>query len=150
MTWITHSLQVKNDIVEADPKEAGLRKILNFGHTIGHAIESYYLNTDRHLRHGEAIAIGMIAEAYLSREKTGLSETEMADLISYINSTFQPTEVSESDFDEIVQLALQDKKNSNAQIKSVLLESIGNAVYDVVIDGNDIANALQFFNTQIK
>src|SRR5690606_6292235 len=61
---IEKSVSIKREVVEKDPKEDGLRTILNFGHTVGHAVESFYLDTDRHLLHGEAIAVGMIAEAY--------------------------------------------------------------------------------------
>ena len=67
--WIKRSVSIKKDIVEQDPTEKGLRKILNFGHTIGHAIESYYLNRGLPLKHGEAVAIGMITETFLSVQK---------------------------------------------------------------------------------
>jgi 3-dehydroquinate synthase len=144
--WIAHSLLIKNRIVEADPKEAGERKLLNFGHTIGHAIESFYLDSDRHLRHGEAIAIGMIAEAFLSKEKTGLSDQELDEITEHIRRVYPLKSIPESDFPAIQQLALQDKKNSEAQIKCVLLEATGSAVYDVVIDADDIEVALKYYN----
>jgi 3-dehydroquinate synthase len=67
----------KREVVEKDPKEAGLRKILNFGHTIGHAFESFYLDTDKHLLHGEAIAVGMVCEAFLSHKKSGLPKEDL-------------------------------------------------------------------------
>ncbi len=73
-----HSVDIKNKVVQEDPKEQGLRKILNFGHTIGHAIESFYLeNGDRKLLHGEAIAVGMICEAFISTKKCTLSYKEL-------------------------------------------------------------------------
>ena len=76
MDWepiIRNSVRIKGEVVEADPKEQGYRKILNFGHTIGHAMESYYLNQPgKKLLHGEAIAMGMVCEACLSTQKTGL------------------------------------------------------------------------------
>ena len=144
--WIAHSLAIKNRIVEADPKEAGERKLLNFGHTIGHAIESFYLDSDRHLRHGEAVAIGMIAETFLSTKKTGLSEQDADAIIQHIQRVYPWVQIPESDFCDIQKLALQDKKNNDAQIKCVLLKATGSAAYDVVIDADDIEVALKYYN----
>lgn len=147
---IESSLKIKNSIVEADPREAGERKFLNFGHTIGHAVESFYLDTERHLRHGEAIAIGMIAEAYLSAKKLELPLAEVADLAGYIASIYQPAPIYTDDFEAIVRLTLQDKKNTGQQVNCVLLKSIGHPVYDVVIDEEEIIAALKYYNNQIK
>ncbi|WP_316930598.1 3-dehydroquinate synthase family protein [Sphingobacterium sp. IITKGP-BTPF85] len=80
---VRHSVGVKNTVITQDPTEKGLRKILNFGHTIGHAIEGYSLLHDEHsLLHGEAIAVGMICEGYLSHKLNGLSLEELEDLIT--------------------------------------------------------------------
>ena len=144
--WIAHSLAIKNRFVTTDPKEAGERKLLNFGHTIGHAIESFYLGSDRHLRHGEAIAIGMIAETFLSTQRTGLSKQDADAIIQHIRRVYPLNQIPESDFTEIQHLALHDKKNNDAQIKCVLLETTGSAVYDVIIDADDIAESLNYYN----
>src|SRR5690606_4851713 len=86
---IHRSVQIKNEVVTADPKEAGLRKILNFGHTIGHAIETWSLDNDGSpLLHGEAIAVGMICEAFLSRRHNGLSEAALNEVVSHLRAVF--------------------------------------------------------------
>ena len=150
LPWIESSLEIKNAIVEADPKEAGERKVLNFGHTIGHAIESFYLDTDKHLRHGEAIAVGMIAEAELSAQKLGMPVAEVEDMSNYIASIYKLEPIDTNDFDGIVQLTFQDKKNTSHQVNCVLLESIGQAVYDIVINEKEIISALQYYNDFLK
>jgi 3-dehydroquinate synthase len=85
---IYDSVLIKNKVVLQDPTEQNLRKILNFGHTLGHAIESYFLESETHetLLHGEAIAIGMILEAYLSHKLSGLSEVELTDIKTKLHS----------------------------------------------------------------
>ena len=87
---IYDSVVIKNNIVSEDPTEKGLRKILNFGHTLGHAIESYFLqNADKSpLLHGEAIAIGMILESYISHKQLGLSNEDLTEISSGILKTF--------------------------------------------------------------
>ena len=150
LQWIESSLEIKNNIVEEDPKEAGVRKLLNFGHTIGHAIESHYLDSEFHLRHGEAIAIGMISEAFLSTIRTGLSEKELLDITDYLISIYGWRNINENDFEEIVRLTIQDKKNTNNQVNCVLLESIGRAVYDVVINEEEIISSLAYYNSLSK
>lgn len=150
LSWIESSLNIKNRIVEADPREKGERKLLNFGHTIGHAIESFYLNSKNHLRHGEAIAIGMITEAYLSNLKTGLSDNDLDEITRYLNEIYEPGEINMKDIEAIVELALQDKKNDGLRIKCVLLNQIGGAEYDVEINADDIRSAIEYHNSQIK
>jgi len=71
-------------VVHTDPKESGFRKILNFGHTIGHAMETFYLDSEKHLLHGEAIAAGMICEAWLSQQKCGLNQSELDTIVKTI------------------------------------------------------------------
>ena len=87
---IFHSVGIKNEVVKKDPRENGLRKILNFGHTLGHAIESYCLSSEHHssLLHGEAIAIGMIMEAFLSAELLGLPMDECGEIKSIFDSIY--------------------------------------------------------------
>ena len=86
---VYRSVEIKNEIVKADPKEHGIRKALNFGHTIGHAIETNSLLNDGHpLTHGEAIAIGMVCEAYLSYKKTGLGEEELTEITNVFSRLY--------------------------------------------------------------
>ena len=81
---IGHSVAIKRDIVEQDPHERGIRKALNFGHTIGHAVESYFLHRDERLFHGEAVAIGMIAESWISQQNRDLKQEELDEIAEWI------------------------------------------------------------------
>jgi len=140
------SVEIKAKVVEADPQEAGLRKILNFGHTIGHAVETNFLeNTERKLLHGEAIAIGMIAEAWLSKHKGFISETELEPIVSYIVSLYGKPLIATDEIVKIVPLTLQDKKNSFGKVKFSLLEKVGKCTFDIEISTNEMVQSLQYY-----
>jgi 3-dehydroquinate synthase len=127
---IRHSLGIKAQIVAADPLERGPRKALNFGHTLGHAIESYFLESGQPLTHGEAIAAGMICEAWLSCEAGLLSEAEYQQVSAFIRRFFPPVELaSQRDFNLYFR-TLQDKKNSGSHVRYVLLDGIGRVRLD--------------------
>ena len=143
---IFHSIQIKNGIVAADPYENGIRKMLNFGHTIGHAIESASLKTKKPLLHGEAIAIGMICEAYLSRKILGLKSEELDEITSFIVSIFHPKPLKIS-AKQLITLMKQDKKNKDAEINFTLLSSIGKAEINNSCEEDIVEEALNFFNT---
>ncbi|MCG2461344.1 3-dehydroquinate synthase [Flavobacteriaceae bacterium F89] len=133
--FIHDSVVIKNQVVLQDPTEQNLRKTLNFGHTLGHAIESYFLASESHetLLHGEAIAAGMILEAYLSQQLTGLSQTELDEIKGTFAKRYPKVDFSEDDIFNILGLLKFDKKNSHGNINFVLLESIGEAVLDIRI-----------------
>jgi 3-dehydroquinate synthase len=143
--WIPNSVKIKKAVVEEDPHEKGLRKILNFGHTIGHAVESFYLGTDKALKHGEAIAIGMIAEIYLSVKNCELTQATANNIISYLLKTFPVQIIKEQEVSEIVKLASHDKKNKAGRINAVLLNDIGNPTIDSVITEDEIQEALNYY-----
>ncbi|MDA0196453.1 MAG: 3-dehydroquinate synthase [Bacteroidetes bacterium] len=144
---IGHSVAVKEDIVAGDPFEKGQRKLLNFGHTIGHAIESTYLDRgEERLLHGEAIAIGMICESYLSKKKSGLQETELNEIVSYINRIFGLPQLDKEAFEEMVELISQDKKNQGKVINCTLLKTIGEGVVNIPISTGDVIDALFYYN----
>ncbi|HSD14746.1 MAG TPA: 3-dehydroquinate synthase [Flavobacterium sp.] len=126
-TLIYESVQIKNNVVSQDPTENGIRKALNFGHTLGHAIESYLLeNTEKNtLLHGEAIAVGMILESYISMEKSLISKEEYAEIKAVISEIFGFVEFSQNDIDEIIKLLIHDKKNEFGKVQFVLLNGIG-------------------------
>ncbi len=132
---ILTSVAIKNRVVVEDPTEQGLRKILNFGHTLGHAVESYRLESQEMetLLHGEAIAVGMILEAYLSFKLTGLSLNALEDIKTTFLGYYEKVIFSEDDISHIVELMKFDKKNSHGKIKFVLLKRIGEAVIDVIV-----------------
>jgi 3-dehydroquinate synthase len=129
---IHHSVGIKNKVVQADPREKGVRKILNFGHTLGHAVESFFLNEQQSptLLHGEAIAIGMILEAYLSVHHCGLSQEACDEIKDVFGRLFPKVEISETQVERICSLLIHDKKNTHGRIRFTLLRNIGEAVYD--------------------
>ena len=145
---IAHSVQIKNEVVKQDPKEKGLRKILNFGHSIGHAIESFYLESENRLLHGEAIAIGMICEAYLSSKLLGLSDQELTQITEKILKIYPDLSINKSDFTSIISLMYQDKKNVNNFLNHSLIYEIGREGYDVAIDEKDVMDSLFYFLKQ--
>tara|TARA_B100000530_G_scaffold85190_1_gene51849 strand:- start:298 stop:1359 length:1062 start_codon:yes stop_codon:yes gene_type:complete len=148
-TFIHKSIEIKNNIVLKDPYENRLRKVLNFGHTIGHAIESYFIEADHliKLTHGEAIAIGMIVEASISVSKCSLKQSEANEIKSIFNSIFSKIKISDQDQENIISLMKFDKKNSHGNINFVLLNSIGEASIDNVVSVDQIKNGFDFYNS---
>ncbi|MXN90265.1 3-dehydroquinate synthase [Flavobacterium sp. Sd200] len=142
---IYQSVQIKNNVVMQDPTEKGLRKILNFGHTLGHAIESYFLESDvkTTLLHGEAIAVGMILEAYISVAQNLLPQAEYAEIKSVINSLYPLVDFSQQDIKAIMALLIHDKKNEAGKVQFVLLERTGHAVINKTVDNELILNAFE-------
>ncbi|WP_273566713.1 3-dehydroquinate synthase [Maribacter halichondriae] len=146
-TLIYDSVQIKNKVVLQDPTEQGLRKILNFGHTLGHAIESYFLESEAHptLLHGEAIAVGMILEAYLSHKLTGLTSAALTDISEVFASRYGKVDFEQMDIPKILSLLKFDKKNSHGNINFVLLEAIGNPQIDIQVPENLFEEAFAYY-----
>lgn len=144
---IQKSIAIKNEVVLQDPTEKGLRKILNFGHTLGHAIESYCLeNHDKKtLLHGEAIAAGMILEGYLSHELQGLSKLSLDEIKKTFLTHFDKVDFTDNDIDAILQLLKYDKKNSHGNVNFVLLHSIGKAVTDIKVPEEMFQKAFAYY-----
>ncbi|HBK83919.1 MAG TPA: 3-dehydroquinate synthase [Flavobacterium sp.] len=124
---IYRSIEIKNEIVSQDITENGIRKSLNFGHTLGHAIESYFLEnkSKTKLLHGEAIAIGMILEAYISLEKKLISNDDYQEIKYIIKELFETIPFDEDDIKNIIDLLIYDKKNEFGKIQFALLNKIG-------------------------
>lgn len=143
---IKHSTEIKAQIVAADPKEKGLRKVLNFGHTVGHAVESFFLNHgEGRLLHGEAIAIGMICEAWLAVQKGFISHMELTEIENYISAIYDRVSIREEDLEAITENAFQDKKNESGVILCSLLQEIGKANFDVAISAKEIKDSLKYY-----
>lgn len=143
---IYRSVTIKNNIVLQDPKEQGVRKILNFGHTIGHAIEGYSLMKDNNpLLHGEAIAIGMICEAWLSHQHTGLSAIELQDITHELLHRFPRYNYDSNSYGELLDLMKNDKKNEVGKIGFALLEKIGRATFNIFLSEDAIKSALDYY-----
>lgn len=142
---IAHSVKIKQQIVSQDPEEKGLRKALNFGHTLGHAIESYLLpDPNRRLLHGEAIALGMQCAAWLSHRLCGLAEADMQKICRYIESIWPQPEFTEAELEAIALLSLQDKKNTASQRQFSLLPAIGKVEVNVPVTEKLVMEALHW------
>lgn len=142
---IPHSVAFKKEVVETDPKESGLRKILNFGHTVGHAVESYFLSTNR-IFHGEAIAVGMICESFIGWKKNLISKEELDEISAYLKQVY-PAVTLPSARKPILDLMSQDKKNKGNRILMALTKGIGQAVWDVEISAEEIDASLDYYQS---
>lgn len=144
---ILKSVNIKSDIVTEDPRENGVRKKLNFGHTLGHAVESFFLESNNRdtLLHGEAIAIGMILEAYLAHKLTGLSKLDLDEIKETFLRFYPKVDISTKEISKIKSLLIHDKKNSHGNINFVLLNEIGDAVVDIKVPDELIDEAFTYY-----
>ncbi len=145
--YITTSVAIKAAVVKEDPKEKGLRKILNYGHTLGHAVESYFLASHDlpTLLHGEAIAIGMIMEAYLSRQLCDLPQSSLEDITRTIHRFFPKVDIPEASWAAIIRLLEFDKKNSHGKIQFVLLSEIANPQTDRQVPASLLRESFAYY-----
>ena len=146
---IYESILIKNKIVEKDPTEKGLRKILNFGHTLGHAIESFSLqNREKPLLHGEAIAIGMILETFLSEKILGFPKEKLYEVKKIINEYFPVENFTKNEISDIIELLKHDKKNTYGTINFVLLQDIALPKWDIQVSTELILQAFEFYKNE--
>jgi len=143
---IPASLRIKRSIVAEDPYEQGLRKALNFGHTIGHAVESLALDGKAPLLHGEAIAIGMICEAWLSSQTRSFPREELQQLTDYLLHTFSNPVLPEASPEDYLRLMRQDKKNEGQQINFSLLSALGQVQINQSVHEEAIIESLQYYH----
>lgn len=145
---IFRSVEIKNEVVLQDPREKNLRKILNFGHTLGHAIESFYLESEdkENLTHGEAIAIGMVCECYMSAKLLGFPEEKVTDVKDVVVSIYDKTTLLKEDFSSILDLLKHDKKNVNGQVNFVLLNDFEDYKIDCKVPEGLIIESMQYYN----
>ena len=144
---IYESVVIKNEVVTQDPTEKGLRKMLNYGHTLGHAIESYCLqnpNRER-LLHGEAIAIGMVLATYLSVKELGFSMDKCNQVKAVLGEYFRKKEFTYEEITDICQLMRFDKKNVSGNVHFVLLEAIGKPKIDCIVPYEEIYKAFEYY-----
>jgi 3-dehydroquinate synthase len=142
---IVPSLRIKQRIVKADPFEQNVRKALNFGHTIGHAIESYALETETPLLHGEAIAIGLITECYLSHKILGLPKEDLENITRFILTVYDNYFFSKEIFPVLLATMQQDKKNEHGNINFTLIDRIGNFQYNQQCSEALILESLEYY-----
>jgi len=143
-----NSILIKTKIVDEDPYEKNIRKILNYGHTIGHAIESFCLTSNNHeeLTHGHSIAIGMILEGYISTVKLNFDKNQNNTINNLILHNFKKINFSSNDIEEIIKLIRFDKKNKNGELNFVLLKEIGKPVIDQKVDIGLIRKSFLYLN----
>lgn len=140
---IEKSCEIKTKVVESDFKDNGIRKILNFGHTIGHAVESLSLKTDNPLLHGEAVAVGIMGEAYIAWQIGYITQDEL-NLVKEILIKYELPIKYNQDVNEIYLILLKDKKNSFNKIKFVLPQRLGKCLFDVKVEESIIKEAIRF------
>lgn len=143
-TVLKKSIALKTKIIAKDFKENNLRKLLNFGHTIGHAIESYYLQKGMDILHGEAVGAGMIVELYLSSLKNELFLSDLEQIGLFLYSHFSLRETLS--YKQLEKFLIADKKNKNGKINFTLLHKIGNASIDNFCNKEEIKEGIDFYN----
>lgn len=139
---VFESVMIKKNVTEQDPFEKGLRKILNFGHTVGHAVETLSFETDQPLLHGEAIAIGMIIESYCAMKLGTLNTEDYNEIKSQIKRLYGNKHKSLPALDKMIEIMNHDKKNHNKQIMYSLLDGIGKGNYNQVVVEEYLSEAL--------
>ncbi|UCE93045.1 MAG: 3-dehydroquinate synthase [Flavobacteriaceae bacterium] len=144
---VHRSVEIKNEVVLKDLLENNLRKSLNFGHTIGHAIESYFLESEdkQNLTHGEAIAAGMVIELFYSSKVFDFPLSLTESLRSFVMDFYGPVELESKDFGAIVDLMKFDKKNVSGKVNFVLLDAIENCKLDIQLSPELIEEGLRYY-----
>ncbi|OCB78573.1 3-dehydroquinate synthase [Flavobacterium crassostreae] len=146
---IHRSVAIKNEIVTLDPTEKNIRKALNFGHTLGHAIESYFLESQDKttLLHGEAIAVGMILESYISLEKQLLTKAQYNQIKTAIKAVFDDITFDPKDLAPILELLVHDKKNEYGTIQFALIDGIGKIKINQLVENELILEAFKDYQS---
>jgi len=146
---IYKSVIIKNDIVAEDPNEDGKRKTLNYGHTIGHAIESLFLEDQDKttLLHGEAIAVGMVLATYISYKMLEFPVEKLETVKDTMSNLYGKVVFEKQDYEQIISLLKFDKKNSHGNVNFVLLNDIGNPIIDCKVDNELIYEAFDYYNS---
>ena len=143
--------EIKKEIVESDKFESNQRKVLNLGHTIGHAVESYsYISQDfNELKHGEAIIVGLIAELYISHRLIGFPLKDLENIKKTFSRYFNVIVFSEKDIEQIHDLMIYDKKNEADKLNFVLLKDIGSPVVDQQITKELFMESFKFYSKSL-
>jgi 3-dehydroquinate synthase len=146
---IHRSVVIKNEIVMQDPTEKHIRKALNFGHTLGHAIESYFLENEnkKTLLHGEAIAAGMILESYISWQKELITELEYRQIKIAIKAIYELVQIEENDLQPIMDLLIHDKKNEYGTVQFALIDGIGAIKINQLVENELIISAFEDYKS---
>ena len=144
---IGESVEVKENIVEQDPLEKGIRKALNFGHTIGHAFESFSLHANRPVLHGYAVAWGMVCELYLSHLRVGFPKDKLHQTVQFIKENYGRLDFTCKDYDALYDFMKHDKKNTAAGIINfTLLAEVGDIRINQTATQEEIYELLDFYS----
>jgi len=144
---IAKSIFVKNDFVKPDPQDKNIRKGLNFGHTFGHAFESFFIEKGTPTSHGFAVANGIICELYISLKKLGFPNLVLTQIVDYIKNIYPKYIFEITDFEKIYHFMQHDKKNENEQINFTLLKSIGDVQINTMCTQEIIVEALMYYQS---
>ena len=151
LNLVAAAVKFKNRVVIQDYREHKMRKVLNFGHTIGHALEGYSQTASgKQLLHGDAVAAGMICASYLSHRKTGLEIQELEAIRTYLAEGFPVCEVPRDAIPAIMELMMHDKKNRNGQTRFTLISKPGIPVIDVSCTQQEVMEAIGFLNDTLS
>lgn len=143
---IAHSVEIKKKIVEQDPTEKGIRKTLNFGHTLGHAIETHFLNdSKKRLLHGEAIAAGMICESFIAHQRKLIDVKTLEQIEEFIFSIYGNANIKNMDIEPIIALTAQDKKNLGKSVRFSLIDGLGSCQFDLAVSNKEMKAALNYY-----
>ncbi|TLX76148.1 3-dehydroquinate synthase [Labilibacter sediminis] len=144
---VINSIHIKEHFVKADPTEQNIRKSLNFGHTIGHAFESFAMENSRPVLHGFAVAYGMIAELYVGHKICGFPMEKLKEINAIIQSIYGKFSFNKSDYERLFFLMTHDKKNEENKINFTLLEDIGKIQINQTCTKDEIYEALDFYQS---
>ncbi len=146
---VAQSVAVKEDIVAQDPKERGIRKALNFGHTVGHAYESLSFRKDKPLLHGHAVAAGIVSELFLSHRACGFPMDKLSQVVYYIKEYYPPFAFDCKDYDALYELMLHDKKNEGGIINFTLLGQVGDIRINQHLSKEQVLESLDFYRESL-
>jgi 3-dehydroquinate synthase len=139
------SVQIKEDIVEQDPYEQGIRKALNLGHTVGHAFESLSFEENRPVLHGYAVAWGVVCELYLSSVKTGFPTDKLRQTVQFIKENYGCFAIDCKIYDKLYAYMLHDKKNTAGIINFTLLKDVGDICINQSANKEEIFEMFDFY-----
>ena len=142
---VAQSVKIKEDIVEQDPYEKGIRKALNLGHTAGHAFESLALELNRHVLHGYAVAWGIVCELYFSCRQVGFPKDKLRQTIQFIKNNYGVFVFDCKHYDRLYEFMTHDKKNSAGIINFTLMGEIGDIRINQSASKDDILDMLDFY-----
>lgn len=147
---IKNSIEVKADIASNDANEQGNRKILNFGHTVGHALETYLVENHQDIKHGEGVALGMVSALYLSEKYCNLDHKVTLYYKKLYAKTFNRFDLDGIPVGELLEIMRHDKKNQDGHIRFVLIYDLMKPVYDVVVEEMDVVESVNYLVEYLK